>query len=149
MLFRSSVVRTKWRRCVGIEPTRDGENRPSPGLKPGPVTRRISPPKLIHYTCWQWKSPQPRKKIYSALRKPRQSSISTLLRYTENRRYSTAFFMAADIVAFPHCGATAGSAVEDERGTEEMDKDADRYTINDRISGDKHVQTPAENNMLS
>ena len=35
--------------------------------------------------------------------------------------------MAADVVAFPRCGAPADSAVQDERGTEEMDKDADRY----------------------
>ena len=33
-----------WRKCVGIEPTRDSSNRLSPGLKPEPVTRQISLP---------------------------------------------------------------------------------------------------------
>ena len=39
----------KWRRRVGIEPTRDSANRLSPGLKPGPVTRRISPPRQSYF----------------------------------------------------------------------------------------------------
>ncbi len=45
-----------WRKCVGIEPTRDSSNYLSSGLKPEPITRQISLPHewmlCIICECW-------------------------------------------------------------------------------------------------